>query len=360
MMGHFRKERAMTIRNKPRPATVFGIDIGKNLFHVVGLDGSGTPIQKATFRRDTLLQFFARAEPVLVGMEACPGSQWLARRISALGHTVRIIPAQFVKPYVKSNKNDIIDAAAIAEAVTRPTMRFVEIRSPEQVDLQALHRIRDRMISHRTRLISQMRAFCLEYGIAIHQGAGKFKADLPKVLANDANDLTPAMRRILASIFDELRQLEQRIAEVNREIEAIAAQSDTARRLMTIPGIGPLAATALLAAAGSARQFKKARDMAAWLGLVPRQYSTGGKTTLLGISKRGNKYLRRMIIHGARSCVTHLDRSRNRIGGWLDGLQKRMHTNKVTVALAAKIARIVWVVMTKPGASYERRDPAFS
>jgi transposase len=293
---------------------VFGIDIGKNLFHVVGLDGSGTPLQKATFRRDTLLQFFARAEPVLVGMEACPGSQWLARRISALGHTVRIIPAQFVKPYVKSNKNDIIDAAAIAEAVTRPTMRFVEIRSPEQVDLQALHRIRDRMISHRTCLISQMRAFCLEYGVAIHQGAGKFKADLPKVLANGANDLTPAMRRILASIFDELRQFEQRIAEVNREIEAIAAQSDTARRLMTIPGIGPLAATALLAAAGSARQFRKARDMAAWLGLVPRQYSTGGKTTLLGISKRGNKYLRRMIIHGARSCVTHLDRSRNRIG----------------------------------------------
>jgi transposase len=239
-------------------------------------------------------------------------------------------------------------------------MRFVEIRSPEQVDLQALHRVRDRMISHRTRLISQMRAFCLEYGVAIHQGAGKFKADLPKVLANDANDLTPAMRRILASIFDELRQLEQRIAEVNREIEAIAAQSDTARRLMTIPGIGPLAATALLAAAGSARQFRKARDMAAWLGLVPRQYSTGGKTTLLGISKRGNKYLRRMIIHGARSCVTHLDRSRNRIGAWLDSLQKCMHTNKVTVALAAKIARIVWVVMTKPGASYERRDPAFN
>jgi transposase len=184
-----------------------------------------------------------------------------------------------------------------------------------------------------------MRAFCSEYGVAIHQGAGKFKADLPRVLADDANDLTPAMRRILASIFDELRQLEQRIAEVNREIEAIAARSDTARRLMTIPGIGPLAA---------------------WLGLVPRQYSTGGKTTLLGISKRGNKYLRRMIIHGARSCVTHLDRSRNRIGAWLDGLQKRMHANKVTVALAAKIARIVWVVMTKPGASYERRDPAFS
>lgn len=264
----------MRTRNKPRPATVFGIDIGKNLFHVVGLDAAGMPIQKATFRRDTLLQFFERAGPALAGMEACSGSQWLARKIAAMGHTVRIIPAQFVKPYVKSNKNDIIDAAAIAEAVTRPTMRFVELRSPEHIDLQALHRVRDRMMSQRTCLINQMRAFCLEYGIAIHQGAGKFKADLPRVLADQSNDLTSAMRRILASTFDELRQLELRIAEVNREIEAIASQSDTARRLMTIPGIGPLAATALLAAAGSARQFKKARDMAAWLGLVPREYST--------------------------------------------------------------------------------------
>ncbi len=216
------------------------------------------------------------------------------------------------------------------------------------------------MIAHRTRLINQMRAFCLEYGIAIHQGAGKFKADLPRVVANEMNDLTPAMRRIIASVFDELIELEGRITVVNREIEAIAAQNDTARRLMTVPGIGPLAATALLAAAGSAQQFKKARDFAAWLGLVPREYSTGGKTTLLGISKRGNKYLRRMIVHGARSCVTHLNRSRDRLGPWLDALQARMHKNKVTVAFAAKIARIAWVVMTRPGAIYERRDPAFS
>lgn len=349
----------MTIRNKPKQAAVFGVDIGKTLFHVVGLDFSGAPIQRATFRRETLLQFFERAEPVLVGMEASPGSQWLARKLMALGHTVRIVPAQFVKPYVKSNKNDLIDAEAIAEAVTRPTMRFVEVRTPEQIDLQALHRVRDRMIAHRTRLISQMRAFCLEYGIAIHQGAGKFKADMPRVLADESNELTPAMRRLLTEIQGELAELERRIGEMNREIEAIAARSDTARRLMSVPGIGPLASTALLASAGSGRQFRKARDLAAWLGLVPREYSTGGKTKLLGISKRGNKYLRRMIIHGARSCVTHLDRSRDRLGPWLDGLERRMHKNKVTVALAAKIARILWVVLTKPGASYERRDPAF-
>ncbi|ANI78469.1 Transposase for insertion sequence element IS1111A [Sphingobium sp. EP60837] len=216
------------------------------------------------------------------------------------------------------------------------------------------------MIAHRTRLISQMRAFCLEYGIAIHQGAGKFRADMPKILADDANELSAAMRCILTEIFGELTELEQRIATMNREIEAIAARSDTARRLMTIPGVGPLAATALLAAAGTGRQFRKARDLAAWLGLVPREYSTGGKTKLLGISKRGNKYLRRMLIHGARSCVTHFDRSRDRLGPWLNGLESRMHKNKVTVALAAKIARILWVVLTKPGASYARSDPAFS
>lgn len=348
----------MAQRNKPRDAAVFGIDIGKNTFHVVGLDGTGAPIQRATFRRETLLQFFERAARTVVGMEACPGSQWLARKLKALGHTVRIVPAKFVKPYVKSNKNDIIDAEAIAEAVTRPTMRFVEIRSPEQVDLQALHRVRDRLVAQRTRVICQMRAFCLEYGIAMHQGAGKFKADLPRVVADEENDLSPAMRRLLTELFDDIKNLEVRIKEVTGEIEAVAAADDTARRLMTVPGIGPLAATALLAAAGRGLQFRKARDMAAWLGLVPREYSTGGKMTLLGISKRGSSYLRRLLIHGARSCLLHLDRSRDRLGSWIDGLQSRMHNNKATVALAAKMARVAWVVITKPGATYERRGLA--
>lgn len=350
----------MAVRNRPREAAVFGVDIGKNVFHVVGLDATGAPIQRASFRRDTLLQFFERATPTVVGMEACPDSQWLARKIMALGHKVRIVPAKFVKPYTKSNKNDIIDAEAIAEAVSRPTMRFVEIRSPEQIDLQALHRVRDQLVAQRTRVICQMRAFCLEYGIAMHQGAGKFKVAFPKVLADESNDLTPVMRRLLASQFDDLRRLEARIAEVTREVEAIAAADDTARRLMTIPGIGPLAATALLAAAGKGKQFRKARDMAAWLGLTPREYSTGGKTTLLGIGKRGNAYLRRLLVHGSRSCLIHLDRSRDRMGAWLDKLQSRMHNNKAVVALAAKVARIAWVVITTPGATYEKRGPAMA
>lgn len=346
------------MRNKPKGAVVYGVDIGKNLFHVVGVDAEGKPIQKVKFRRETVLQFFERAEPATVGMEACPGSQWLARKLQERGHKVRIIPAQFVKPYVKTNKNDIIDAAAIAEAVTRPTMRFVEVKQPDQVDLQALHRIRDQMVRNRTRLICQMRAFCLEYGVAMRQGAGVFKADLQQVLADDGNDLTPTMRRLLSDLADDLTHLESRIKAVSREIDALAARDDVARRLMTIPGIGALGATGLVAAVGAGQQFTKARDLAAWLGLVPRQHSTGGKQTLLGISKRGNPYLRRLIIHGARSCVIHLDRSRDRLGSWIDQLSQRMHPNKVTVALTARIARIAWVVLTKPGALYERRDPA--
>ncbi|MGY3533191.1 transposase [Bradyrhizobium embrapense] len=342
---------------KPTNVAVYGVDLGKNVFHIAGADADGAIIGNWKFRRDKLLQFFREAQPALIGMEACPGSQWLARHLQTFGHRVRIIPAQFVKPYVKSNKNDVIDAAAIAEAVTRPTMRFVEIKTETQAELQALHRIRDRMVTGRTRLICQMRALCIEFGVAIHQGVGKFKADMPRVLANEENDLTPMMRRLLGDLFGDLCHLEERITEVTREIEANAAQDERSRRLMTVPGIGPLIATAILASAGDGRQFRTARDMAAWLGLVPRQHSTGGKTTLLGISRRGNRYLRRLLIHGARSCVIHLDRSRDRLGAWIDTLQKRMHINKVTVALAAKIARVAWVILNRPGATYERRDP---
>lgn len=347
------------VRNKPRDADVYGVDIGKNIFHIVGVNADGMPIQRLRCRRETLIQFFHRAAPAIVGMEACPGSQWLARKIQSFGHTVKIIPAQFVKPYLKSNKNDTLDAEAIAEAVTRPTMRFVEVKAVEQIDTQALHRARDQMVMHRTRLISQMRAFCLEYGVAIRQGAGVFKLDLPRILIDQGNDLSPAIRRLLADLFDDLHRLEERIAEVTREIEALVSRDEVARRLMTIPGIGPLASSALIAAVGQGRQFKKARDLSAWLGLVPRQYSTGGKPTLLGISKRGNGYVRRLLIHGARSWVMHLDRSRTRLGAWIDKLEQRMHTNKVVVALANKIARIAWVVLNRQGTLYERIDPVF-
>ena len=348
------------IRNKPRDAAVYGVDLGKNVFHVVGLDASGQPIQKAKFRRETLLQFFGQAKPALVGMEACPGSQWLARKISALGHSVRILPAQFVKPYVKSNKNDTIDAEAIAEAVTRPTMRFVEIKSIDQADMQALHRIRDQMMGSRTRLICQIRAFCLEYGIAIRQGVSTFKLDLPRILLDHENELTSRMRRLLSDLYDDFERLEKRIATVTGEIKDTADQDEMAKRLMTVPGIGPLVASALRATAGNAQQFLKARDLAAWLGLVPRQYSTGGKQKLLGISKRGNSYVRRLLIHGARSCAMRLDPEKDRLGQWIRQLGQRMPTNKVIVALAAKIARVAWVIMNRPGSLYDKRQPALA
>ncbi|WP_246753562.1 IS110 family transposase [Agrobacterium sp. OT33] len=201
----------MPQRNMPRPAAAYGIDIGKNIFHVVGLRSDGVPVQRVRFRRDTLLQFFERAAPAIVGMEACAGSQWIACKIQALGHKVRLIPAQFVKPYVKSNKSDIIDAEAIAEAATRPTMRFAALKSKEQADLQALHRVRDQMIGTRTCLINQMRAFYLEYGIALRQGAGLFKVDLSQAVEDQSNDLSSAMCKLLADLFADLRQLERRI-----------------------------------------------------------------------------------------------------------------------------------------------------
>jgi transposase len=285
---------------------------------------------------------------------------WLARKLAASGHDVRIIPAQFVKPYVKSNKNDTIDAAAIAEALTRPTMRFVPIKRVDQIDLQARHRVRDGLVYSRTGLVCQMRAFCLEYGIALRSGAGVFKLDMPKVLADDSNYLTPQMRELLQELWSDLLVLETRIARITREIQATADEQEAARRLMTIPGIGPISATALLAAVGDGKQFERGRAMAAWLGLVPAQYSTGGRTQLGAISRRGNPYVLRLLIHGARACLMHLDRSRTRLGAWLDGLQGRMHVNKVVVALANKIARIAWAVLVRPGASYQRLEPTLA
>lgn len=269
-----------------------------------------------------------------------------------MGHDARIIPARFVKPYVKSNKTDTVDAAAIAEAVTRPTMRFVEVRTPEQVDLQALHRIRDRLVGQRTALMNQARAFCLEYGLAMRVGAGGFHADIRRHLANAENDLTPAMRVLLEELLDDLAYTEGRVKAVNAKVEAYAAEHETVSRLVTIPGIGPLGATAIVAAAGDGQQFHKARDLAAWLGLVPAEHSTGGKQTLLGISKRGNRYVRRLIIHGARSCLLHLNRANHALGGWLSALEARTHRNKAVVALANKLTRIVWAILTRPGTVY--------
>lgn len=327
--------------------TTVGIDIGKTWFHLVAMNRAGKPVEKHKLRRPALEQYLATLSPSLVGMEACAGSQQLARALIKLGHDARIIPAQFVKPFLKSTKNDFNDAEAIAEAVIRPTMRFVPVKNVEQLDLQALHRMRDRFVHDRTAVINQIRAFLLENDIPLRTGRAFLKRELPHVLEDPDFELSSRMRALLHRLWLHWQHLEQQIHEVSKELEQIAKSRDDCSRLMTVPGIGPLAATAMVAAVGNGSQFRRARDLAAWLGLVPRQHSTGGTPRLLGISKRGNTYLRRLLIHGARSVYMHMNRERHALGRWLDDLQNRAHKNVVVVALANKIARISWAIMAK-------------
>lgn len=287
---------------------VCGIDLGKNVFHLIGLDESGHIVLKKRFTRKQLVLQLSKMTSCLIGMEACSGAHFLARTLVAQGHQVRLMPAQYVKPYVKTNKNDYVDAEAIAEAVQRPTMRFVPIKNEAQLDLQALHRVRDRWVGRRTAVINQIRAFLLERGITVARGPAHLEKQIPSILEDAENMLTPRMRPLLADLIAEWRKLDEQIGEVSREIAHSAQREQSSRLLLTIPGIGPLAATALSAAIGNGSAFHKGRDLAAWLGLVPRQYSTGGKPRLLNISKRGDPYLRRLFIHGARAVLARQKR----------------------------------------------------
>jgi transposase len=260
---------------------------------------------------------------------------------------VRLLPAQFVKPFLKSNKNDYLDAEAIAEAVQRPNMRFVPIKTEDQLDLQALHRLRDRLVSRRTSVINQLRAFLLERGITFRQGRAYLRKRIPELLEDAEQGLSPRMRRLVDRLWQEWKTLEEQVKELSGEIDGIASQDAACQRLLDVPGVGPLIATALVASVGNGAAFSKGRDFAAWLGLVPRQHSTGGKARLLGISKRGNSYLRRLFIHGARSIVLRLNRSNHTIGQWMNELESRTHRNVLVVAVANKLARIAWAVLAK-------------
>ena len=324
---------------------VLGIDLGKNSCSVVGLDGGGRVVLRRRLSRDGVLKLASSLPRCVTAMEACCGSHHLGRMLLDQGHQVRLMSPEYVRPYVKAQKNDDRDAEAIAEAATRPTMRFVELKSQEQLDMQSLHRARDRLVGERTALINQLRAFLLERGVIVPQGRRKLEAALDVLLAAEQVVLSPRTRLLIEDQRAEWRELDRRIAAFDAEFAQVARTDPTARLLTTIPGIGTINATALAAAVGRAQTFGRGRDLAAWLGLVPRQMTTGGKPKLLGISKRGNVYLRKMLIHGARAALPMLSAKETPLGGWLRNLLARAHTNTVVVALAAKLARIVCGVL---------------
>lgn len=280
-------------------------------------------------------------------MEASCGCHHIGRKLQLLGHDVRLISAQFVKPFVKSQKNDYRDAEAIAEAVQRPTMRFVPIKSEEQLDVQAVHRVRERLMAQQISLVNQIRAFLLEHGLIVRTGRAYLWRALPDLIAQTEQVVSPRMFRLLLSIVQQWRELEAQLTEMEAEIARLAAADPHCMRLQTVPGIGPLAATAIVAAVGKGSAFQKGREFSAWLGLVPRQHSTGGKTKLSGISKRGNEYLRRLLIHGARSVCLHVNRAKHVWGDWITDLKNRKPSNLATVAMANKLARIVWAVLSR-------------
>ena len=323
-----------------------GLDLGKNWIHMVGLDESGRIILRRRAKRNRLLAQTANMPACLVGLEACCGAHHLGRALEAQGHRVRLMPPQYVKPFVKSNKNDYRDAEACAEAVQRPTMRFVPLKIEGQLDLQTIHRVRQRLVSRRTALINQLRAILLERGITVPQRRRVLGSRIPAILADEQAGVSPRVRLLIEDLRTEWRDLDARIEALNAELTTSAKQDEACRRLCEIPGIGALNATALVAAVGDAAAFDKGRDMAAWMGLVPREQSTGGKQRLLGISKRGNKYLRTLLIHGARAALPHLAARDDALGTWLQMLLARVHRNVAVVALANKLARIAWAVLT--------------
>ncbi|MCG9042126.1 IS110 family transposase [Laribacter hongkongensis] len=326
---------------------LFGLDIGKQTFHVVGHDAQGRPVFKRQFTRSRLLEFFATQPAARIVMEACCGAHWLARKLASYGHTVQLIAPQYVRPFVTGNKNDFIDAQAICEAASRPTMRYVAIKSPEQQAMSALHRLREARISERTQAGNQIHSLLLEFGVALPVGTRGIK-QVPAWLHDDS-DLPVLARRVLERHFDHWCALNRQITELDAEIAAQAKADDVASRLMTVPGIGPITASQLAADAGNAKGYGSARDFAASLGLVPRQHSTGGKAKLLGISKRGDKSLRRLLVQCAHVIMQNAARWKSAMAEWTVALMMRRHANIVACALANKLARVVWAILAKGG-----------
>jgi transposase len=329
--------------------TTAGIDLAKNLQQVYGVDERGNAVLKKQLKRGQVVSFFVNLPPCLIGMEACGSAHHWARKLQKLGHTVKLMAPQFVKPYVKTNKNDAADAEAICEAVSRPNMRFVPIKNGEQQAVLALHRARQGFVKARTAQANQIRGLLAEYGIVIPQGICHITQRLPGILEDGESDLPGMFRKLLQRLGEHLKELDRQVGELELQIQLWHREHDASRKLAQIAGIGPITASALVASIGDAKSFQNGRQLAAWLGLVPRQHSTGGKSTLLGISKRGDTYLRMLLIHGARSVIRVAERKVGYAGSWLGRLIGRRHPNVAAVALANKNARIVWALL-----KYER------
>lgn len=324
-----------------------GIDLAKQVFQLHGVDAQEKAVLRKQLRRAQMLDYFTKLSPCLIGMEACSSAHYWGRELQKLGHTVKLMAPQFVKPYVKSNKNDANDAEAICEAVARPTMRFVAIKTIAQQDIQAVHRIRSELVRQRTAKVNQIRGLLGEYGIVIGRRVEVLRKALPFLLEDAGNGLTVDFRVLLDGLQQDLMALDKRIGVLDKNIKTLARSNAEAKRLQQIPGIGPITATALVSSVGDGKQFKRGRDMAAWLGLTPRQHSSGGKDRLLGISKRGDAYLRTQLIHGARSVLKHIGQKDDPRSCWLQNICGRRNMNIAAVALANKNARIAWALLTK-------------
>ena len=335
-----------TKNNIPEQITVIGIDIGKDVFHLVGFDDDGTVVIRRKIKRLGLIAAFEKLPRCVVGMEACLSAHFVSRTVRKLGFDPRIIPAIYVKPFVKGQKNDYNDAEAIAEAALRPNLKFVQEKTQDQLDLQALHRVRSRLVSRRTATINQIRAFLIEQGITVRAGAHALRNSLFAILENRKAEISRCMNELIVGLYGDWQRLDERIEIISGEIEAIGKREENCRRLMSVPGIGPIISTAVVAAIGTGDAFGRGRDFGAWLGLVPRQYSTGGKPILGRVSKRGSKYLRTLFIQAAHVILIRPHNwEKFSFGPWLTEAATRLHRNKLATALANKLARIAWSVL---------------
>lgn len=323
--------------------TTIGIDLAKNVFQVHGVDDHGNTVLRKKVDRVKMAEFFIKLQPCLIGMEACGSAHYWGRKLSAMGHTVKLMAPQFVKPYVKTNKNDAADAEAICEAVSRPNMRFVPIKTDEQQAVLSLHRVRQSFVKVRTAQANQIRGLLSEFGIIIPQGIANIAKRLPEIM--EKSDLPTSFRDLLQRLYNHLKDIDKQIDEMDEKIQQWHRSSETSRKLAEIPGIGPITATALVASIGDAKSFENGRQLAAWLGLVPRQHSSGGQSVLLGISKRGDTYLRTLLIHGARAVIRFADTKPSTT--WLNKLLNRRNKNIAAVALANKNARVIWALLTR-------------